>query len=209
MCTSSKNFGRDDAYKTLDTINMWIENCDNKASIILGSIGVIVSIILGSDFAKVIKNIVETAFTDIDFWKIVYTIIFSTAVIICLIGFGYFVSCITPKIILNKFMSEKIQKNIIKRNKDKKNFRKASNTKESIMFYSIVAATKYDQYIEQVKSICQDFDNVMADLVFQIHSASVICDSKFKKLQKGIVLFSIGLVLFFVQIVVGYYSFLK
>lgn len=202
-----KSFSKDIALKTLDTINMWINNCDSKASIILGSIGVIASIILSSDFAKVIKRIIETAFTDIGVWKIIYIIILLISAFVCATGLGYLVSCITPKIVLNRSMSEKMQKRFLRKSELKASGQNAVDSQESIMFYGKISRTKYDEYVENVKSNCDAFDSVMEDLIFQIHSASVICESKFKKLQKGIIWFSIGFLICCVQIIVGYYSF--
>lgn len=209
METFLGNFDRDDAYKTLDTINMWIENCDNKASIILGSIGVIASIILSSDFAKIIKDIIETSIINIGWCNGIYIFIFMSAVIICIIGLGCLISCITPRIVTNTSISDRIQKNICKKQHKFKNTQIKNNMQDSIMFYGIVALTQYEQYLEKVKPICKDYDNIMIDLLFQIHSAAVICESKFKKLQKGIVCFLIGFIICFIQIIVGYYTILK
>lgn len=224
MCNPVKTFDREDAYKTLDTINMWIENCDNKVSIILGSIGVVASILLSSDFAKVIKKIIENAFVNIGIGKIVYVVIFTTGLVAIGVGLGYLISCITPKIVLSKKMSEKIQKSFLKRNtpitpttqqitpttqQTTPTTQVTPNEQKSIMFYGIVATIPYEQYYQSVKSVCKDFDCVVEDLVFQIHSASVICNSKFKKLQKGLIFFLIGLIICLIQVVVGYYAFLK
>lgn len=49
-------FTRDDAYKTLETINMWINNCDTKTSVVLSGVGVVATIILSSDYARIIKK---------------------------------------------------------------------------------------------------------------------------------------------------------
>lgn len=51
---------------TYDTINMWANNCDQKASILLATIGVIISIIISSDFVKYIRTYIFTPF--IDYW---------------------------------------------------------------------------------------------------------------------------------------------
>lgn len=195
----SKSFSKEYAFKTLDIVNMWINNCDSKASIILGSIGVIFSIILSSDFTKAIKRIIENAFINIDFYKIVYIIILILAISICVIGLFYLVSCIVPTIILNKSNSKKIKK--------RKNSKSpAINSPKSLMFYGIIATEEYEEYLKLVISNCDNFDTVMSDLTFQIHSASVICNSKFKKLQKGITLFSIGFLICCILMIIGQYS---
>lgn len=95
------NFTKDDAYKTLDTINMWINNCDTKASIVLGSIGVVATILLSSDFVHPIKNIIEKVFSNSIWPNSLYSIILIAGIVLCVIGVCFFVSCITPKINLS------------------------------------------------------------------------------------------------------------
>lgn len=206
LCNS---FSKEDAFKALDTINMWINNCDNKASIILGSIGVITSIMISSDFAKVIKNIIKSVFMDIELCKIIYFIISLIAFLICMTGVASLVVCIVPTIILNKSKSKKVQKRFLKINKNKKDKQIVVNTQSSLMFYGIIATTEYDEFYNLIKSNCDNFDNVMADLTFQIHSASVICKLKFERLKRGIILFIFGFLICFVLVIIGYCSFLN
>ena len=54
-----KYLKKEDLYHILDTINMWINNCDTKASIILGIIGVVFSIVFSSDYIRIVKRILE------------------------------------------------------------------------------------------------------------------------------------------------------
>lgn len=189
-------FTREDAYKTLDTINMWINNCDTKASIILGSIGVIATIFLSSDYARIMKRVIENSVVNINFWKIIYIVILFIAIVCCGIGILYFVLCITPNIILNTKSFDAI----IKKNKDKDNF-------DSIMFYGSISLFDYKSYQEKVKIRCDNFDDVMRDLTFQIYSAACICNLKFVRLKKGIIFFLIGLIVCVLQLVIGFYCF--
>ena len=62
----------EDAYKILDNINTWIVNSDTKASIILGLIGVLFTIIFSNlDFINILIKIIDKIFNNILFGDIV------------------------------------------------------------------------------------------------------------------------------------------
>lgn len=208
-----KLYTKDDAYRTLDTINMWINNCDTKTSIVLGSIGVLSTIILSSDYAVVIKNIIENAFANFNGWNIVFVIIFIFSALSCVTGLYFFVSSITPRIILNVKRGCKNKKRKSKNQKRKSknkcqtvnNNNKNQETYSSIMFYGIIALKEYSVFKTEVKNKSETFDEIMEDLVFQIHSAARICNSKFKKFQKGMYFFGIGFFVAIILLIFGYY----
>jgi len=49
MCKTQYGITKDDAFKILDNINMWIGNCDGKVSTILAGIGIITAVVFSSD----------------------------------------------------------------------------------------------------------------------------------------------------------------
>ena len=51
---------------TYDTVNMWTNNCDQKAGILLAIIGVILTILVSSDFMKNLREYIFNPF--IDYW---------------------------------------------------------------------------------------------------------------------------------------------
>lgn len=191
---SNKPFNRDDAYKTLETINMWINNCDTKASIVLSGVGVITTVFLSSDFAKIIKRTLENAISSESSWKILYIVCFTFAVGLSVAGLILFISCLTPKII-NKPINQSNARS------------QTANEIKSIMFYAKIAAKKYEEYEKEVKDMSANFDSVMKDLTWQIHSAAYRCNLKFNKFKKGIWCFTIGFAVCVFLLIVGYYSF--
>ena len=52
--------------QSLDRVNMWIGNCDQKAGFLLATIGVIMTILFTSDFMKEVKNAVIKPF--LEYW---------------------------------------------------------------------------------------------------------------------------------------------
>ena len=63
MRNKNSVLSKDDANKALDNINMWINNCDTKTSIILGFYATIITICFTTDFLdyhKVIQSPTHT-----------------------------------------------------------------------------------------------------------------------------------------------------
>lgn len=58
----------------LDRNTAWIENCDSKTSIILGSFGVIAGIFLATDYVSKLKSIFCHMTSNVSFWSIVYLV---------------------------------------------------------------------------------------------------------------------------------------
>ncbi len=217
-------FKREDAYKTLDTINMWINNCDTKSSIFLGIIGVTFSIFLSLDLARKIKNVIESAFANFSGYMIIYNLIIIIGIMLCIIGIIYIVLCIVPIIILNTdSLIERLKKNcfikilpkfikmffkkFISNEKEKRKL--SEDAKKSIMFYGSIALKDYTEYKNDIKNKCGEgeLDIIMEDLIFQIHSASRICYLKFKRFRKGVRDFVIGFIICIIQLIIGYYCF--
>ena len=63
---------KEDAFNVLDTINMWINNCDTKVSIILGFYAAIITIALSTDFIDIQSSIWSYAIENINFWYGLY-----------------------------------------------------------------------------------------------------------------------------------------
>lgn len=185
----SMEFSKDDAYKTLDTVNMWINNCDTKVSIILGIYGVLISIFLSSDYVSKILELLHKAIDNPSFCDISYLVVLSFSVALFLIGLCNLIRVIVPRIILGT-------------NK------KTGNDKfDSIMFYgSIAQIESFDKYCEKVNTV--DDSKILKDLLFQIYSASDICNKKFRRQKSGVLFSLVGIAFFAGMIVIGYMVYL-
>ena len=78
---------KDNAYKNLEIINEWINNSDNKTSVALDLIGILLTILFTTRnlFEKITK-IISSIFSKIDFSDILFLIIF--AISICFFVYG-------------------------------------------------------------------------------------------------------------------------
>lgn len=189
-----KPFTKDIALKTLDTINMWINTCDTKASIIIGIASIVATIIFSSDIMLTIKGIVNNIFADLKCCSCIFAITFLGSIICFLLGFAFLVSVIFPRLILTPVL-----------HKEKSGHSKSRATYGTLMFYGLIAQMTFKEYLNEVSSYCDNQDRVMNDILFQIHSAACICNIKFKKFKIGILLFSIGIVAFALHLVLGYF----
>ena len=96
---NNKKFNHDDAYKTLETINMWINNVDTKAATVLGIVGVAFSIVFSSDTARIVKHIVEKQFTTKTLISIILDILLVISIVVVALGIGCIFLTLSPQII--------------------------------------------------------------------------------------------------------------
>lgn len=186
---NNKKFNHDDAYKTLETINMWINNVDTKAATVLGIVGVAFSIVFSSDTARIVKHIVEKQFTTKTLISIILDILLVISIVVVALGIGCIFLTLSPQII----------------KKPKENNVETEETFDSIMFYAIISKYNYNDYEEKIKNNCEQFDDLMKDLIFQIHSAAKICTKKFNYFKKGLWLFLLGSITMLLILMLSYY----
>lgn len=187
MCKTQYGITKDDAFKILDNINMWIGNCDGKASTILAGIGIITAVVFSSDVFSRLYSIVIGSFSKSG-WLLIFSVILWISIISMFAGAACFVMTLIPRL----RYSYKVK------SKDRPKF-------DSIMFYGAVGDLEFSSYKTKADKITND--KVMDDLYFQITSAAKICKTKFQYLRKGIIFFFVGL-LFFV-ITVGVFAIVK
>lgn len=170
---------KDDLFHILDNVNMWIENCDNKASTILATIGIVASLIFTTDAFEALTNLVKTSLSN-GGWKCLWAVGALLSIVSMAVGIFYLVLVITPKLIFTYTHKDR--------------GRTETSDFPSLMFYGQVAKQEsVDDYKNNIGSADKEF--VYKDLCFQIHSASIICTTKFQNLKKGLASFFIGLLL--------------
>ena len=173
---------KDDAYKTLDTVNMWINNCDTKVSVILGIYGVIISLAFSLDYISKIKAIFIKFNQNHLFLRYPYFIVAIISVVLIFVGIYKLLKVIIPRIILGA---------------------KKNGDFDSIMFFGNVA--KFESYKSYCKKVgLATSESVLDDILFQIYAASKICNTKFKNQKIGLVLSLSGIVTLLVILIIGY-----
>lgn len=167
----------------LDRNTAWIENCDSKTSIILGTFGVIAGIFLATDYVSKFKSIFCHMISNVDFWTVIYIIFCISSIGLILFGCICWITALFAKVNLNEFSNRGIKS-------------------DSLIFFSSIAKHKslssYKQNLEECETARME-----EDLISQIYVCSIICDKKFKCYKLGLLFASIGLVLFIGLFVIG------
>lgn len=181
-------YSRDDAYKSLENINSWINNCDTKTSIILALFGVILTMLLtNSIFINQLLNILHLAIKGINFSNILYLFFIVGSIVSFLVGAYKLIQVLSPKI----------------------NFREYKNrvtVEDSIYYFGKISCYgSFNDYRDAIKS--KNDKEVVDDLISQIYINSIICQNKFVNFKGGLKLIQIGLSVFTVMFILGLFIF--
>ena len=94
----------------LDRNTAWIENCDNKASIILGVIGVVAGIFLATDYVGKLYNIIlfMVSKDHLSIWSIVYILIIASSVVGMVVGCLFLIKVLVPSYKMEEYQKRGI-----------------------------------------------------------------------------------------------------
>ncbi len=161
---------KDNAYKNLEIINEWINNSDNKTSVALGLIGILLTILFTTrNLFEKITQIISSIFSKIDFSDILFLIIFAISICFFVYGMWSLIKVLIPTLKM-----------------------KVCNIKSYLFFGSIAQYSSYEQYKNDVLNA--NIDDVIDDLLNQVYQNSIICNNKYKNFTVGIKYFIIGFV---------------
>ena len=93
----------------LDRTTAWIENCDSKASILLGSLGVLAGILLATDYAKKFLEIYRYLISHITFWMVIYLIFYVIAMMLIVAGVVSWICVLFARVNINIFAERGIK----------------------------------------------------------------------------------------------------
>lgn len=169
----------------LDRINNWISNCDTKSSFILTLLGVVVTIILTSDFILEKLNVIFQSIRDNKEWDITMISLKYCIVFIMFLVMLYYLSY-SIYYLLN-VLTANIDINSIDKGNEKLK-------RDSNMFFVTIASKQYDEFKEDSTT------NISEDICSQIYINSHICTTKFSNYNKSIEKLKKGLVCFVIFI---------
>lgn len=171
--------------QTLERNLGFISNCDNKASIILTAVGVLLTIILTSEGLASIKDILKKSLSQITFLNFIYMFMFFSSVIILLSGILFLISVL----IARSGISE------------------TKGFKNSLIFFGgINSFNRIANYEKAIKKM--DKKDLLDDLISQIYINSKIATKKYRKYNLGLKFTVIGFFLFIGVILFGHYIYL-
>lgn len=162
--------------QTLDRTIGWIENCDNKTSIILSGIGIIIGILLSADYLSKILMIHKVMMEKSLAW------IWGIGLGISLGLFLYGISNLLMVLISKTKL-------------------KGTRTESNLFFGAIAQHENLQAYEEKVTNCTQAA--WQHDLLSQIYSCSLICDKKFNHYKRGLLGTVISLAVFILTLLFG------
>lgn len=162
------SFNEEDLKGNLDRVNMWISNCDQKASFVLAMLGVGITILFTSDFVKYVRKIIIAPFKtylsdnmqNVNWLKCAVALSLIYVCIGVIITFYHLVNSLRAKTDINRFGQQGIER-------------------KSMLHYEAVANMTYNEF-------CTSEVHIINDLRSQVYINSIICTAKFKHYKKAI-----------------------
>lgn len=170
---------KEDLQFTLESVNSWLNNCDQKAGILLTVVGVAITVLVTSDFLKNLRNYIFKPF--MDYWTENQVLSFSWSrftvfVLLCIAAILLLLSCY--------YLFRAITANI---NYTKMYQENPGLVKISKIFYGTISEMTYDDFKK-------DDMNYIEDLKSQIYVNSKIAINKFNNYNEGLFWFKFLLV---------------
>ena len=170
------NKSNSDLLFTLESVNSWLNNCDQKAGILLAVVGVAITVIMTSDFMKYLRAYIFIPFMEYCSGKSNLSFSWSrfTVFFLLLISIIILITCCI-------YLFKAIRANIDYEKMYKEN---PNLVKVSYIFFGTISRMKYDDF----KKGPSNFDE---DLKSQIFVNSIIASNKFKDYNEGLFWFKL------------------
>lgn len=163
---------KEDLQFTLDVVNSWVNNCDQKAGILLTVFGVAITVLVTSDFMKELRAYIFSPF--VEYWtnsesQFVFSLGRFTVFCLLVIAVGMLM---TSCYYLFKAITAKTD--FVKMQQDNPRM-----VEKSYLFFGSISNMPYDEFR-------RDNIDIMEDLKSQIYVNSKIATSKFKNYNEGL-----------------------
>lgn len=169
---NNQGYEREDAYKTLEMINTWINNIDTKVSFALAFSSVLIGFIFSKGVPSVFKRIGEVSkLNELIGGDVIEAIVIVVLYISSIIAIMCFLLAIRGKI-------------------------KNPNQSQSIFFFGSIASQELIDYRTKTSQMTEQ--GIIDDLKEQIHTNSAICNKKVKCYNTGIIFLMVTTVLSFI-----------
>lgn len=165
----------------------WIENCDNKNSIVFGIVGIIFTIFITSDSISRLVSNIEESINNFSLINLIYLLAVASTVTLLTLSVNY--------------LSKALISNI-----DVKNINKENIITDSLLhFGTIDELDSNDDYINKIKAT--DKTDYLKDLTSQILINSHIATVKFKNYNQGVKFLVRSIIALFISVLLNYIIF--
>lgn len=169
-----------DALDILDRTIDFVRNCDNKASIFLGTFGVILTIVLTTEGLNNLMSIVRMAIAQKTFCNSLYLLLLAGSIIVMVFGLSQIIKVLGVKIDSSAEDGLDV---------------------DSKIFFEHIRKNNYLGY--KVKLLATTEEVFLNDVISQIYINSCICHDKYKNYQCGLKWTLIGFCGFSVLWIIG------
>lgn len=176
MCQQTRNHNSIESLElSLDRINSWISNCDQKAGLLLATIGVVLAIMFANEFVTEVKKAIFDPFRgylenpnlyQFDVRRMLFFISLITTMVLCMLSSFYALRSISAK--LDSRELKRLNPEMID---------------NSLLFYVTIASRSFKDFVEE-----SGVDYVK-DLQSQVYVNSNICTNKFHSYKKALCFF--------------------
>ena len=142
MCQNKNHKSLESLEKSLDRVNAWIGNCDQKAGFLLAIIGVLVAIIFSSDFSQsIVDNIVNPyreyiknpELNEFRLIRFIYFIFIIVSIIASVVSIIFALLSLTASIDIKKYIQQEGNSELVG---------------NSLLFFGSISSSKYNDYKE-------------------------------------------------------------
>lgn len=167
--------------QSLERVNAWIGNCDQKAGFLLAIIGVLVAILFSSDFIQSIMDIIVNPYKDyirnpenneFKLIRFIYSIFIVVSMTASIVSIIFALLSLTAAIDIKKY---------------KRDINNSELVDNSLIFFGSISGRKYNDFKEMADVNYED------DLKSQIFINSTICTRKFKRYNISLIAFIVML----------------
>ena len=164
---NTTSFNEHQLKENLGRVNMWIGNCDQKASFILAIIGVVLSICFTSDsFVFIKSDIVSPIISALDNSTSISLLTIFEALLLLML-FAFLIMSVFRMIFA------------LRAKTDLKKLSQPGMESNSMLHYQTIANMTYREF-------CEKEVHILNDLRSQFYVNSCICTSKFENYKKGV-----------------------
>ena len=167
--------------QSLERVNAWIGNCDQKAGFLLAIIGVLVAILFSSDFIQSIMDIIVNPYKDyirnpenneFKLIRFIYSIFIVVSMTASIVSIIFALLSLTAAIDIKKY---------------KRDINNSELVDNSLIFFGSISGRKYNDFKEMADVNYED------DLKSQIFINPAICTPKFKRYNISLIAFIVML----------------
>ena len=178
-----EHLAKEDLSEILNRVNHWIENCDAKASIILGGIGAFAGILLATDNVSRFVSFLGRLWNNYSLLNVAYLLCILLSLVVLAVGIFLLIEVLFARV-------------------DPEEFKNRGVRGDSLIFFSSIAQNcTLSQYRGKLQNCSPE--QMKEDFISQIYICSLICDKKFALYKKGFICSIIGLCSLILMMIIG------